>query len=159
MRTIKVGKFDSAITIYNAIGHLTKADFEKALRNIGRNLNWSGLYIFDIDNRNMNYKSSNARDIDATWMVGKATIHKIQKCKLNRRTGMLAMRDLLTIRKGSSKPEMLSKTRWTMQLYSAEELREILARNGFEVLEQIGMDGSKFSDRNTPNILTIAQKR
>jgi ubiquinone/menaquinone biosynthesis C-methylase UbiE len=34
MRTTKVGKFDAVITIFNAVGHLTKADFEEAMRNI-----------------------------------------------------------------------------------------------------------------------------
>ncbi len=28
MRTLQVGKFDAVITIFNAIGHVTKADFE-----------------------------------------------------------------------------------------------------------------------------------
>src|SRR3990167_2487065 len=50
MRTTKVGKFDAVITIFNAIGHLTKKDFEKAIRNIHANLNDKGIYIFDIFN-------------------------------------------------------------------------------------------------------------
>ena len=50
MRTINVGKFDAAMTIFNAIGHLTKAGFEKAMRNIHRNLNGGGIYVFDILN-------------------------------------------------------------------------------------------------------------
>ena len=47
MREISVGKFDAVITIFNAIGHLTKADFEKALQNIHANLKNYGMYIFD----------------------------------------------------------------------------------------------------------------
>ncbi len=50
MRTINVGEFDAAITIFNAVGHLTKAGFEKTMRNIHRNLNDGGIYIFDILN-------------------------------------------------------------------------------------------------------------
>ena len=38
MRTIKVGKFDAAITMFNAVGHLNKSGFEKAMRNISKNL-------------------------------------------------------------------------------------------------------------------------
>ena len=37
MRTTKSDKCDAAITIFNAIGHLTKADFIKALKNISKN--------------------------------------------------------------------------------------------------------------------------
>ena len=50
MRELRVGKFDAVITIFNAIGHLVKADFEKALRNIYANLKDNGVYVFDILN-------------------------------------------------------------------------------------------------------------
>ncbi len=50
MRNVKAGKFDAVITIFNAIGHLTKADFETALQNIHTNLKDDGVYIFDIFN-------------------------------------------------------------------------------------------------------------
>jgi SAM-dependent methyltransferase len=42
--------FDAVITIFNAVGHLTKSGFEKAIRNIHRNLNAGGIYVFDILN-------------------------------------------------------------------------------------------------------------
>ena len=50
MRTLKVGKFDAVITIFNAVGHLTKAGFVKAIKNIHQNLKSGGIYIFDILN-------------------------------------------------------------------------------------------------------------
>lgn len=52
MRTSKVGEFDAVLTIFNAVGHPTKSDFEKAIQNIGANLKKGGLYIFDIFNLN-----------------------------------------------------------------------------------------------------------
>src|SRR3990167_4460944 len=53
MRNVDVGQFDAVISIFNAVGHLTKPDFEKAMRSIANNLNPGGLYIFD--NFNLNY--------------------------------------------------------------------------------------------------------
>ena len=50
MRTKQAGTFDAVITIHSAIGHLTKNDFDKSLKNIYKNLNTKGLYIFDIFN-------------------------------------------------------------------------------------------------------------
>jgi hypothetical protein len=50
MRTLKIGLFDAVITISNAVGHLTKAGFEKAMRSINKNLKEGGIYIFDIFN-------------------------------------------------------------------------------------------------------------
>lgn len=49
-RTVHAGEFDAAITIFNAIGHLTREDFKLTIQNINRNLNLGGLYIFDIFN-------------------------------------------------------------------------------------------------------------
>ena len=34
MRSAKLGKFDVVISIFNAIGHLSKLDFQKAIQNI-----------------------------------------------------------------------------------------------------------------------------
>ena len=48
----QVGQFDAVITIFNAVGHLTKQDFKKAIQNIYTNLNDRGLYVFDIYNLN-----------------------------------------------------------------------------------------------------------
>lgn len=36
MRTINVGHFDAAITMFNAVGHLTKTDFEKTIKTLLR---------------------------------------------------------------------------------------------------------------------------
>ena len=46
----------------------------------------------------------------------------------------------------------------TLQLYTARELREMLTRNGFKILDQFGINGSKFSEKNTERVLTIAKK-
>lgn len=42
IRTLRVGPFDAVISIFNAIGHLSKLDFEKALQNIRANLKEGG---------------------------------------------------------------------------------------------------------------------
>ena len=51
-----------------------------------------------------------------------------------------------------------SKNIVTLQLYTANELEDMLTRNGFKVIRQCGIDGSKFSDKKTQRILTIAKK-
>ena len=71
MRTINVGNFDAAITIFNAVGHLTKAGFSKTMRNIHRNLNDEGIYIFDI--LNLNY----VLDKDNIMKMTDGLFHKI----------------------------------------------------------------------------------
>ena len=34
MRDIKIGQFDAVVTIFNAIGHVIKSDFEKTIQNL-----------------------------------------------------------------------------------------------------------------------------
>src|SRR3989344_8495553 len=50
IRTSQFGKFDAVIAIFNAIGHLSKKEFEEAIGNVSKNLNRSGCFIFDIFN-------------------------------------------------------------------------------------------------------------
>lgn len=158
MRTIKVGSFDAAITIFNAVGHLTKADFEKAMRNIYSNLKEGGVYVFDIINLGaMTDAAVNDLAMDLRKTVQGTKIRNVQFSKLNRKTGRLTSYDQFTIKKGSEKPKLL-KGKFTLQIYNAKELREMLSRNGFKTLGQYGIDGSKFLSRKTTNILTVAQK-
>lgn len=159
MRKIKVGTFDAAITIANAVGHLTKADFGKAVRNIHSNLKEGGLYVFDIFNLSaMTDQVVDELAMDLKKTVNNTRVRDVQYSTINRKTGRLTSYDCFTIQKGSSKPKTL-KGKFTLQIYTAKELRDMLARNGFKTLGQYGIDGAKFSERKTINILTVAQKR
>lgn len=158
MRTIRVGKFDAAITIFNAIGHLTKLGFEKAMRNIHRNLNDDGIYVFDIFNLNYVLDNNNISklSLDRVKTVGNTKLREIQHSIINNK-GILISYTTYYIQKGSDKPK-ISKTVGTLQLYTAKELRDMLTRNGFKVLEQYGINGSKFSEMKTERIITIATR-
>lgn len=159
MRTINIGKFDAAITIFNAIGHLTKADFEKTMRNISKNLNHGGIYIFDILNLNYVTNGDNIvkMSLERIQSAGNVRVREIQHSIVNDR-GILISYTTYYTQKGFGKLKT-SKNIITLQLYTAKELREMLARNGFKVLGQYGIDGSKFSDKKTERILTVAKKQ
>lgn len=158
MRTIRVGSFDAVITISNAIGHLTKNDFEKAIRNIYHNLNDNGIYVFDIFNLNaMTERVVNDLAMDLQKTVNDTKIRNVQYSEIDRTTGRLTSYDTFTIQHGLDKPKM-REGKFTLQIYTAKELREMLARNGFETLDQYGIDGSQFLDNKTIQILTVAKK-
>jgi SAM-dependent methyltransferase len=158
MRTIEVGQFDAVITIFNAVGHLTKAGFEKAMRNINRNLRHGGLYVFDI----MNLEAMTDEAVaNLAWhiqkTVGDMHIHGIQCSIIDRQNGRLTAFDHVVLQKNAEKPE-LRKHKFSLQIYTADELKEMLGRHGFEVIEQLGLDGAPFVKEKTPNILTVAKK-
>lgn len=159
MRTIKVGQFDAVITIFNAVGHLTKLDFEKTMQNIHNNLKAGGLYVFDINNLSYLTQDNHITDLTIDWqkMAGDTKIRDIQYSTIDK-DGILASYTTSYVQKGSSKPK-ISRSTQTLQVYTAKQLREMLHRNGFKVLGQCGIDGSRFVESKTDRIVMIAKKQ
>lgn len=158
MRSIQVGSFDSVITIWNAIGHLSKVGFNKALKNINQNLNPGGIYIFDIFNLNaMNSAVLESFTMNLKKTVGNETLHQVQHSSLDYQKGILTSSDFYTLEKGKQKPQKF-KGKFSLQIYSPKELKEMLQAQGFKVLGQYDIDGSKFSNKKTVEMLTVAQK-
>ena len=72
---------------------------------------------------------------------------------------MLTMDEVFCTWKDRGRLRVGKPVRWTMQIYTAKELREMLKRSGFEVLGQYSWpDGSKFSEKGSESILTVARK-
>jgi ubiquinone/menaquinone biosynthesis C-methylase UbiE len=158
MRTIKVGNFDAAITMFNAVGHLTKSGFEKAIKNINKNLKDGGIYVFDIFNLEAltdevvsNFSMYKHKKFNDTQL------HSIQCSTIDRKNGFLTSYDYHVLQKKAEEPTKINN-RFSLQIYSAKDLREMLARCGFKTLEQCDIDGSKFLTKKSISILTIAQK-
>lgn len=159
MRTIQAGKFDAVITIFNAVGHLTKSDFEKTIRNIHGNLNDKGIYVFDIFNLSYFLKDDNVSKLTIDWQKksGNKMLREIQYSTINGE-GILASYDIYHEQEGVTKPK-ISKAFQTLQIYSAEQLDEMLQKNGYEVLLQCGVDGAKLNEATTDRIVTVAKKK
>lgn len=47
----------------------------------------------------------------------------------------------------------------TKQVYSSKQLKEMLERNGFKVMEQCGIDGKRFVESKTERIVMVAKKQ
>ncbi len=158
MRTVRVGKFDAVITIFNAVGHLTKSDFERAMQNIHENIHEDGLYIFDINNLSYLLEGNNITKLTIDWqeMVGDTKVRQIQYSTIDQE-GILASFDTCYTQNGSDKPKT-SKSSQTLQVYTAVQLQEMLQRAGFEVIHQCSVDGSEFIERKSDRILTVAKK-
>jgi len=144
MRTVQIGKFDAAITIFNAVGHLTKTDFEKAMCNIHTNLKERGLYIFDIYNLSYLLYGNNITTltIDLQETSNDSKIRLIQYSTIDE-DGVLASYTT-HYEQHESKPK-ISKSQQTLQVYTAQQLKEMLERSGFTVIRQCGIDGSRLS--------------
>ena len=158
MRDIQVGTFDAVITIFNAIGHLDKRDFAKALKNISSNLKEDGIYVFDIFNLQAitdTVLKSFVMDIKST--VDGAQIRNQQYSEVDREKGLLISHDHYTITKENNEPVIHTNT-FSLQIYTASELWQLLSENGFEIIVQCDMEGSVFNADKSVNMVTVAKK-
>ena len=159
MRTLKVGQFDAVITIFNAVGHLTKDEFKVAMKNIYSNLKDGGLYVFDIFNLSaMTDVAIDNFAMDWRKKVDADQIDVMQHSTIDRVSGQLTSYNNYTIQKGVSKPKKF-KNKFILQVYTASELKEMLVTSGFEVVDLYGMDGSIFREDTTISILMVAKKK
>jgi 2-polyprenyl-3-methyl-5-hydroxy-6-metoxy-1,4-benzoquinol methylase len=158
MRDVQVDQFDTVITIFNAIGHLTKDDFSKTIQNVSKNLKPNGLYIFDIFNLDYLLHENNITKLTIDWQ----TVHKQTKAREIQystidQNGTLASYTILHEQQDDQEAQ-ISQSFQTLQIYTAEELKNMLEQNGFKVLEQTDVDGSEFKQFSTERIFTVAQK-
>jgi SAM-dependent methyltransferase len=159
MRTQRLGQFDAVITIFNAVGHLTKKGFEKAMRNIHRNLKPGGIYIFDIFNLDsINEKDMSGFDTNKKATVGGMKAHIFQYSVLDKKKGLLISYDNYRIQKEGEKPKKF-QVKFPLQIYSPKELNNMLSRAGFDVVGRYDMDGSRFSSKKTKEMITVARRK
>ena len=147
MRTVRVGRFDAVLTISNAVGHLTRSDFERAMRNIRANLAPGGLYIFDIYNLEWLRAGDHITNLTIDW--SSRAVRQIQYSTLDVRGVLRSFTTVLTSR--------VFKNVTTLQLYTAADLTWMLRRSGFGKVRHRAIDGSAFSRHRTDRILTFAE--
>lgn len=158
MRTSRFWEFPCVISIYNAIWHLSRSDFEISLKNISENLQDWWIFIFDIFN--FNYAIWNLHDKWFVWVKKEVDWIKFERLNqnlLNESLRKIKFNQKNTIQQWSERPKII-KHSWELQIYSSDELTDILNKNWFKVLEFVDVWGWKFDDKESYSILTVAQK-
>ena len=157
MRNIQVGRFDAVITMFNAIGHVSRQDFSQTLQNVQSNLNPDGLYVFDIFNLEaMNPNAIKSLEVIQEKEAGGARFHQHQVSQIDHENGLMISTDRYDIYWQDGRREQRENT-FTLQIYTADELKELLEQNGFELVSQTALDGSEFINDKSLEILTVAQ--
>ncbi|HLC73066.1 MAG TPA: class I SAM-dependent methyltransferase [Candidatus Nanoarchaeia archaeon] len=159
IRTSRLGSFDAVIAIFNAIGHLSKKDFNIAVKNVSGNLKPKGLFIFDIFNLDFMIKGGfiTHEFIDKVINFNGIKIVRFNKNVINKKTGIIKINQRIYIQKGLEKIKIINE-KWDCQIYSIMELTKILQKNGFKVLEIFGGPGTKFERDKSLSLYIIAQK-
>ena len=160
MCSVNLGKFDAVISIFNAVGHLTKEDFKTAILNVKSNLNKDGVYIFDIYNAGYLRYGNNIAKLTTDLIESKpggAIARYVQHSDIDNDN---ILRSYSTSYENSADGQRtVLTTAQTLQVYTAEELVKMLDRCGFNVLEQCGIGRTKFSEIETERIFTIAEMK
>ena len=159
IRSSKFGKFDAVISIFNAIGHLSKPDFIKALRNIQNNLNKNGLYIFDIFNLDFMKSGGfiNYEFLDKSITYNGTKFVRFNKNNINYKTGVISIKQKTYIQEELKQSSILNEN-WEMQIYSLAELKQILKKNGFKIMDVSEGPKTKFMHQKSLSVYLITQK-
>lgn len=166
MRDIQVGQFDAVITMFNAIGHLSKQDFLKTMGNVRSNLKQGGLYVFDIFNLEaMSDEAIKSLEVVQEKEAGGARFHQHQISRIDHEKGLMISTDRYDINwrdgRHDGQHDGLREQRqntFTLQIYTADELKDLLQKSSFALVKQSALDGSQFIKDKSLEILTVAQK-
>ncbi len=156
MRHKIYGKFDGIITMFNAIGHLTKPEFEKTLRNVHRQLNNNGLFAFDIFNMDFMRKHFVNDFIDTAKTEGDKILVRINHNTLDRKNGIMHLNQHIYFQEHFRLRE--EKDSWDMQIYSLKEAEKMLNKNGFKLVSVRGPGAGTFKGDGSISFLLVARK-
>lgn len=158
VRSAQLGSFDAVITIFNSIGHLTKSDFEIAMKNIYMNLNPKGIYVFDILNLTYLLKNDNITDLTLDFFrkVDEHIIRYIQYSTINER-GILTSYTT-SLEQNEDETFVTRKTSQTLQVYNVEQLQTMLKKSGFKILQTVGGNGEPFDRIKSKRLFVVAER-
>lgn len=160
MRNIQLGSFDAIISIFNAIGHLSKDDFKIAINNIKSNLNNDGIYIFDIIN--IDALDTDRKIQNLAYHINKqvddTSFHMMQCSNVDKTNNLLNSYNQYMIQRKDNKPLFYSRSN-SLKIYKREELINLLNKEGFNILDIYDFDTKKPFTKNTQSMLFVCRKK
>lgn len=152
-------KFDAIISIFNAIGHLSRSDFDKTLVNAFENLNDNGFYIFDIFNFDFMLENFISHEfIDGFKEFEGTKFIRFNNNRLDTINKIMKLNQTVLIEVGMDEIEKFEES-WDMQIYSSDELKQIVENKGFKVINMLNIDGEKFDKWKSLSIVIFAKKQ
>lgn len=130
MKTVSMGKFQGIISIFNAIGHLSKDDFKLALKNAIENLDFGGVLIFDTFNEEIMSTIPPIEFMDVNLNINDQELKRYTKIVFNKKEGnCLFSHKILSKNTQSQKREI--KEDFLLSFYTDKELKKLLKDCGF----------------------------
>lgn len=153
-----MGRFDACISMFNAIGHVNNDDFKRVVQNVYNTLNEGGIYVFDI----FNLDAINDCVVhDFAYLshkrLGSKQMLKSQVSCIDRDLGLLKSYDNYTIQESGKAPKTFTN-QFSLQIYNAHEIEDILIGHGFKSLSFYALDGGEFIQDKSLSVLVVGQK-
>lgn len=85
------------------------------------------------------------------------TVRKIQYSTIDHK-GVLASHTISIVQVNKTKRPVETKKSQTLQIYTVDELQELLGKSSFRLIKKYSIDGSRFSEKKSKHMLLVAQK-
>ena len=139
--------FDRVVLLFTSFGYFEDDENVRVMENIARALKPGGLMGFDIPNRDVIAKDLSTSDVidkDGNLMINRLSFDMLTGRFHNRR---------IVVRDGIRKDKPFS-----IRLYDATEIRDLLNKASLEVYKMLGDDGQPLS-ANSRRMVVIARRR
>jgi SAM-dependent methyltransferase len=159
MRSINISrKFDACITMFNAVGHISKTDFQQTMKNIFNHLKDNGIYIFDIFNLNaLSNEEIKKFAYQQNRKLENSQLLHSQVSTLDEEKRLLISYDSYILQEEAKEPKIF-QNEFMLRIYDANELKEMLLSVGFKVINFFDINGKEFIRNKTISMLVIAEK-
>jgi SAM-dependent methyltransferase len=142
-----VEKFDRVLLLFTSFGYFEDEENERVMENMARALKPGGLLGFDIPNRD-----AVTKDVPSTHVIDKGGDLTINRLSFDVLSGRFHNRRIV-IRDGVRKDKPFS-----IRLYNATEIHDLLKRAGLEVHKMVGYGGQPLS-ADSRGLLVVARKQ
>ncbi|MFA6554319.1 MAG: class I SAM-dependent methyltransferase [Candidatus Paceibacterota bacterium] len=153
MRIIpNINEFEAVIMMYSSFGYFSDdEENEKVMKSVNKSLKPGGLFLFDIRNKNLTLKYSTQK----TWEE-KNDSFRLYNSSFDEKTN-LAVMNITIIQKGSN---VVEKTSFILKLYSLEQIKAMLEKNGFKLIKVFGDTtlAKEFNPETSKRMVFLAKK-
>ncbi|HJN15080.1 MAG TPA: methyltransferase domain-containing protein [Armatimonadota bacterium] len=144
-------RFDGIINVFTAFGYYDKdADNEKVIEAVARSLKLEGRFVLDIINRDWLIRNFHGR----SWREGEHGFITVEETRIDLLTSRSHATNTIIKSDGTRVVRELS-----LRLYTLAEIRAMLERHGFEVVETFGGWGDEPYSMNSRRMIVLAQRK
>jgi SAM-dependent methyltransferase len=159
MRSSLLGTFDAVITMFNTVGYLSRRDFQHALTTIRANVrDEHGVWLFDNTNLDAIRAGifAEGRHIDTAGESHGTKFVRLFDRHIDKDSGLFTIQWETHVQQGIQ-PVESSTGIWHRQLYTCDELEQMVQEAGFRIRQYYDRSGKPFQKTQSFGVLAVAE--